>query len=292
VKGKVQVIPWFGATEAGMKNETERNRYILFGLSSRIDKPRFTLPSSEMVDTMRSKSLAILMRCWVRAKELHAYLTTKCQVSGLYSRYTESHSLPVSMWAAIVGLNNDEAENLFNEVIGPMLRTLSFISESEHGSLINDILFARVDLGRGEKKMVNELLTNANHEVEGRDGAEKILARVGIRKMLGSEFKKGSPYSPEERVLFIAHRIVQRELLRGTDFQDKGLDQLLERIPRSYRTSQRLGGSPSRGIAIPMESAIPFESQLKVKEEQMESEGFVPPEHRSISEDIFGKDGV
>ena len=286
IKGAVQVIPWFGATEAGMRNETERNRYVLLNLASRKGKPRFTLPDQQQIDTLRAKSLAILMRCWVRAKELHLHLNTNCQFDSLYSRYTENYSMPIAMWAAIDGLSNEESEELFQKVIGPMLEAVSFSSESEHGTLLQEVLFSRVPIGRGETRTVSELLTYQSHEVPGAEAPDKILARVGLRKMDGAEFKCGM-YSPGKRFLFVAHKIVQRELLRNTDFGEKGLDQLLERIPNSFRTKQRLGGSSTRGIAIPMEDVIPFESVLN----SAPVDNFVPQEHqvRSVSSDIFSE---
>lgn len=296
VKGKVKVMPWFGSIEACTTNESERNRYIMFPMASRIGKPRFTLPTDEDIKILRSKSLAILMRVWVRAKELHEHLQHKCEIKGVYSRYTESHSLPIAMWAAIAGMTNTEAESLFYESIGTMMANIQFNSESEHGTLINEILFSKVDCGRGERRMVSELLTGLSQSIPHSDDTpDLLLARNGLRKMYGKDFKD-SPFQPEERVLFIACTVVRPMLLRNTVFGDKGIDQILERVPRSFRAQKRLGGSKARGIVVPMEAVIPSESAS----ERAVNEGrddFVPPEHRanggrSISEDVFNEKGA
>jgi hypothetical protein len=285
VSARVKVIPWFGATEAGMKNETERNRYILFSMSSRINKPFFKLPSDEEVNEMRSKTLAILLRVWVRAKELHLHVKTNCQIDGIYSRYTEAYSLPCAMWSAIAGHNEEQAKELFNYAITPMLEGILFNTESEHTTLVNDIACSKVNVGRGDTRAVGELLISASYDTggAGTETPEKILSRVGIRRMKGSEFRKAG-IGPDDRYVFIAHRIVTKELLRWDAFGDKGIDQLLLRVPGAFHTKQRLSSGSVRGIAIPFSAMISKEDQASASGGQ---DSFVPPEHRSISSEVF-----
>jgi hypothetical protein len=287
VSSTVSVIPWFGATETGMKNETERNRYVLFNMASRIDKPFFELPSDERVDDMRCKTLAILLRVWARAKEIHHYLKSNCNIEGIYSRYTESYSLPCAMWSAVVGHTNEEAKELFNYAIMPMLEGILFNTESEHATLVSDISSAKVHVGRGDTRVVNELLTSASYDTGGvgTETPEKILSRVGIRKMRGGEFRKAG-LGLDDRYIFIAHRIVAKELLKGDAFGDKGIDQLLLRVSGSFHTRQRLSSGNMRGVAIPWTAMFPKDDQASADAGDS-GDSFVPPEHRTISSEVF-----
>jgi hypothetical protein len=235
---------------------------------------------------MRSKTLAILLRVWARAKEIHHYLKSNCNIEGIYSRYTESYSLPCAMWSAVVGHTDAEAKDLFNYAILPMLEGILFSTESEHATLVNDISCAKVYVGRGDTRVVNELLTSPSYDAggAGTETPEKILSRVGIRKMKGSEFRKAG-IGPDDRYIFIAHRIVAKELLKGDAFGDKGIDQLLLRVKGSFHTKQRLSAGSVRGIAIPWTAMFSKEDLVAGAGEGGDS--FVPPEHRTISSEVF-----
>jgi hypothetical protein len=133
--------------------------------------------------------------------------------------------------------------------------------------------------------VVNELLTSASYDAGGAntDTPEKILSRVGVRKMKGADFRKAG-LDPDERFIFIAYKIVAKELLKGDAFGDKGIDQLLLRIPRAFHTKQRLSAGSVRGIAIPWTAMFSKEDQADAAEG---GDSFVPPEHRSISSEVF-----
>jgi hypothetical protein len=59
---------------------------------------------------------------------------------------------------------------------------------------------------------------------------------------------------------------------------------LLLRITGSFHTKQRLSGGSMRGIAIPWTAMFSKEDQAAAAEG---GDSFVPPEHRSISSDVF-----
>lgn len=288
VKAKVKAIPWLGAIEAKTANESERNRYIMFQLTNRIGKRRFKLPDDDAIEVLRNKSLAVIFRCWVRAKELHEYLMVHHQIQGLYDRYTQTYSLPVAMWGAVSGLSNEETGELFAEWLGYMIEPLSSTSEAEHVTLLNEILYTKVRLGRGEELNIQDLLTSPSHRVSGNETPDQILERQGIRKMGREEFKKPPEAALGDKFIFVAHAIVRRELLKFTGFAEKSIDQILERVPGAFRCKQRLGAVSPNGIAIPWDEVFGDFSPADAQREAMDREGFVPPSERTLSSDVFG----
>ena len=283
VSMSVKVLPWMGATEAGMKRETERSRYIVFSLNSRVDMERFTLPTESEIEELKHKSLAILLRVWSRAKELEAYLCHHHAIKGVSHRYTETHAIPVALHSAILGEDYKECSERFSRVMAPMLSHILFTTEAEHTTLVESIATAQVNIGRGEHRTVSDLLTSTSHSLGNGETPDAVLARFGIRKMLGSDFRAVAPApEPNQRYIFLAHKVVLRELLRHSEYSQKGIDQLLRRVRGAFTTQQRVGTVKSRGIAIPMEAMI----SLDVINDP--TDGFVPEEHRrTISSDVF-----
>lgn len=277
ITSKIKCIPWMSATEANMKKETERSRYISFTMENRANMPVFDLPAVEKLVELRNKSHAALLRTWFRATELEYFIRHKCTIPGISHRYTETHAVPIAMWSAMLGHNEIECGNLFKAAMQYMIEPIKFSTEPEHITLIQQISCSRIPVGRGNVRTVSELLTDPAHRLDNDDTPEQVLARHGIRKMWGKEFRVSAdgqpPVHPDRCYVFLAHRMVI-DLLRGTDFQHKGIDQLLRRITGAFQSQQRIGKTKARGIVVPFTEMV---SEVSPSES---IDNFVPPEHR------------
>ena len=118
----------------------------------------------------------------------------------------------------------------------------------DHEDLLTTILSSRIDAVVPVK--------------EGRYGADKKLVSIGDLLRLqrygiseleahGIKIVDAEKRSRKPRRIFIAPKVVSRELLKGTDWVDINIADILARIPGSERSRLRVGGCLHRGILIP-----------------------------------------
>src|SRR6185312_3071433 len=102
-----------------------------------------------------------------------------------------------------------------------------------HEELLNDILTASVNVGRGGVLTVAQILESQSHKLDF--GAR--LEAAGI-KVTG------------EHDLFVVPRLVSQHLLRGTAWEGQKIDQILLRLPGAERKQLRIGGRNARGLLV------------------------------------------
>lgn len=288
-ESRVKALPWFGATESNMKRETERTRYIQFRMASRKGRPRFERPTKSQLTDLRHKALAILFAVWKRARELENHLITTQAIKEISHRYTETHAIPVAMWSAVLGESENECSQRFQMVMKFMLPEIQFSAESEYMTLLGVIASQVVPVGHGESRSIEELLSSTSYRLPSSESPSDVLGRIGIRKMSGDSFrsKEAVTVDPSKLYVFIVHSVFTK-YLKGTDYEGKGIDQILIRAPGAFRTAQRVLTSTPRGVAIPLETMFP--STLPPDRAEV-PDGFVPQEHRprvpnSIADDL------
>lgn len=284
---RVRIIPWMASIEAEMKREAERSRYITVHMGNRTGMDIFERPSVQELEDFRHKSIAMILRVWARAKELEKYLHHNAVIRSISNRYSETHSVPVAMWSAILGESEAECKARFELVMEFCLKNILFSVEADHVTLCERISGALINVGRGETMTVAKLLTCLSYQVKGSEQTpEEVLEKYGIRKMQADDFR-GEQRPPAGSIfVFIHHKDVSLKLLQQTEFKDKGIDQLLVRIPGAFRSQQRIGARRVRGVAVPLGAMVSSDSAA-TKGSGSGGDDFVPSEHRvkSISEE-------
>jgi hypothetical protein len=106
---------------------------------------------------------------------------------------------------------------------------------TDHEQLLDDILSARfmVDAKLGQMT-VSQVLESESRLYE----AAHHLAAVGVREMEGGG-------------IFIAPRVVVRQLLKGMPWEQQSIDKLLLRFDGAKRVAVRIAGKITRGIHLP-----------------------------------------
>jgi len=255
-KSELQLIPWFSATDMKRDKQTESNRYITFELGNRDGLPFFDIPNDpDRLSELRNKSIATIMRCWARVKELCPTIIKSMDQS--YSRQAESYALPCAIYAAICGDSDARAVKHHATLMGK-LREGSVVEEeeSEQKMLMNSILESIVQLGSGAQTTIGTVLaTEGSHGLNGHDSG-KILQTYGIRRIPFSEVQsmrdwKDCPFRRDESYVFLASgNQLKRTLLKGTDHVRQDLKTILKRLPGAFSGLCRVG-NPTRGTFIP-----------------------------------------
>lgn len=252
VRGGIEVIPWMAAVELKMDKQTERNRYLLFEMLDRSDKPYFTLPSDEQVHILRNKSIACVMSCWKRAMDLCSILIRNNP--DRRSRVSEGYATAVAMKCALFGMEDHQAIAEYRRVLRIVDQAIEDSTESEQAMLMQAILDSLVSIGSGVQKTTGELLSDHT------SGAESFLNRHGIKRMSIGDVMGHKEWDPDRHsesenphVFFSTQRdsMIKRVLLKGTDHQKKNLATMLERFPGAFRCRVRCFGQNPRGVAIP-----------------------------------------
>lgn len=246
-------IPWVSAIETGLRSEADRSRYITLDLQP-IPKGRpstLRLPPEAELRELGTKLMVVAMRNWQAAKRLSVLL--KSQSYGeVDRRVVESYSVPCAMLAAVMGMDDKSAVGLLGTVLSK--RNFTEDHETDEESLIQDILESEVQVPRGGRMTVSQLLVSKSWGADETGVApSKLLERVGVRTVEVSD----APWPKSDlgfNAVFFATRIVQRTLLAGSRFKELEIDQILRRSRGAKKSRQRMGGHWPRGVTIPVDS--------------------------------------
>lgn len=229
-------LPWHGAITADFRSAADRNRYLLLELSP-VAKGRgstLKLPDPEDSEKLGLKLMAVAVRHWQRAKAIAASVK-KIPFDGVDRRVVESFSVPCSMIAAILGLDESESVELMRDILSE--RNFEEQSESDEQALLRDIYESPVQL-EGGKKTTMSLLVKGSHG----DSHSDAMVRCGVRKIL----KNGS------ECLFFCESSICANLFTDPNKRAIGVCQILARIPGAIRDRQRMGAHNPRGVSVPL----------------------------------------
>lgn len=251
-------IAWVAAIEVGLKREPDRNRFIQLDLK----RPRTGddavdadttkhrrgeldwLPKPWQLRELGMKLLAISIRNIGKARVLADKLRSY-EYPGVHGRIIESYSVPVSMLAAIQGNTDEVAQNIMKLIVGGI--DFEGGSAADEQELLDEILSSLVDLGSGQRPSVSQVLTRPDDYTSPWTGLEK--SGVGI--VYEGHVRRDRANEQKDKYLFIAHSIVKRQLLGGTDWADQSIDQILKRLPGAVLGRNRLAGKLVRGVRVP-----------------------------------------
>lgn len=246
-------ICWVTAIEIGLQRAPDRNRYIWLELEAPPSAVRgkLALPSEPELARLGQRLLALAVRHVAAGVRLADHLKG-IAVEGVHGRVVESYAVPVGMLAAVDGMDERLAEDLLRSIFDKLEKDPSQSTKDET-DLVGDILSSRVKIERGEEAGVGQILAGGTH----RPGGWDALERAGIVPVAKSPApgERQRAYEQEEARagIFVATKQVQRFLLKGTQWADQNVDQLLKRLPGAVKCQRAIGGHRPYGVVIPWE---------------------------------------
>lgn len=224
-------IVWLGAIDLGLRNQADRNRFLMLELGEVKDyegRIKLELPAKAKMASLGQRTLAIAICHHAAAIEMAAALNR--QAYGADRRIVESMSVPAAMTAVARGMSATEAHDLLERWL--LERNFASQEEREQDRLLAAIFEAVVVFQGGHRTSVSQLLA-----AYGEPNKSEWLRSVGIRKLANGN-------------LFFATAAVRKELLKGTDFANMDIGQLLVRLEGAVRDLQRMPHH-SRGVTVP-----------------------------------------
>ncbi len=244
----LQHIAWVAAIEVGLKREPDRNRFITLELvrPEETEHGKLRIPSDEEMGVLGQKLLAVAITHVGPAVEMAVKLKAMHH-DGVDKRVIESYAVPAAMLAVIMGFGLDQANVLLQQLLANVERADQ--GRADEADLMEDILSAMVDCGRGVKLSVAQILSSTTNYATASDSIEAH----GICLGFSSAARRGHERASDAPALFICHRQAARMLLRGTPWEFQSIDQLLKRLPGAERDQRKLAGRNARGVSLPMD---------------------------------------
>lgn len=245
---RIRHIFWIAATESGLKEQADINRFIQLELlkADEDKKGELELPDGRELFDLGQKLLAVSVFCAMEAKALAMRLKST-KVRGIDARTVEGFAVIAAMLGTAYGFTEENTQQLLITLVESIERHDQGVSD--HEELLDCIMSSKVNCGGKDGWLsVSQILEGYTGGVEFSrysDHCGKLEAE-GVRMI-------------EEDQLFLYHIQVSRGLLRQTPWEGKRIDQLLTRVKGASRTTQRLGGRRVRGIAIPA-ACLKFDS--------------------------------
>jgi hypothetical protein len=240
-------ICWVTAVNIEMERAPDRNRFIWleFDHPPAEKRGKLALPPTAKIGDLGQRLLAIGLRYISRADRI-AQEIIQHTYEGIDSRVVESFSVPVGLIAALSGGGSETRPESLMRSVFDRLDMDPAQSDKDETELMDAICSSAVDLGKGERMTVGELLSLDEFSHRG----EKALARVGIA-VFGPPGMHRDSISWTREWLFVARSQVKRYLLKGTEWERQNTTQMLKRLPGAKPDQCEVGGSRPRGVRIP-----------------------------------------
>jgi hypothetical protein len=240
---KLQHIFWCASIESGLTTEADQSRFIVCELK-KVDA-KMELPSHDELGAIGQRLASVAICNFRRARKMAEHLLEN-KPKGVHGRICESYAVPVSMYAASIGMSDSEGLNIYHAALAAI--SASEDIESDSDSLLQEIMLSQVNRRGGEKKSVLHMLRDrivCDHTEE--------LEHVGI-------------YIDDDELL-LNRALVLRYLL-SNDWKGKRIDTLLNRLPGARRVKKKFGGTSMRFIAIPKNSVTDVEIESGTSSER------------------------
>lgn len=242
---KLRHIAWVAAIEAGLTRQPDLNRFVLLELlkPKRADHGKLTLPSGRELFGLGQKLLAVAVRHAIEAKRVaHEIRSVSCD--DVDARAVESYAVIAAMLGAARRFDVERTQGL-------LLDLLSAVERSEQGhtdqdELLDAILSAGVNCGGKDGVLAVGQILEDRRSSWFNDHWARVEAQ-GVKLT-------------DDDGLFICHKKVAQDLMRGTSWEGQRLDQFLLRISGTKRVVLRLAGRSARGVVIPS-SKVDFGDQ-------------------------------
>lgn len=226
---KLQHIFWCASIESGLTTEADQSRFIVCELK-KVDA-RMDLPSHDELGEIGQRLAAVAICNFRRARQIAEYLLER-KPKAVHGRICESYAVPVSMYCAAVGMNEEEALEVYHRALSSIASSEDIESDSD--SLLQEIMLSQVQRRGGERKSVLHMLRDRLGAV---DHTEE-LEHVGIY------------VDSDNQELLLNRGLILRYLL-PSEWKGKRIDTLLNRLPGARRVKKKFGGTSMRFIAIP-----------------------------------------
>lgn len=230
---RMQHLVWTAGIESGLVREPDKNRFILQELQipAPEDFGKLHAPPESDLAELGQRVLAVALQYAFQARDLAETLRV-LKFKGINQRLVECYAVPAACYSVVMG----ESAGPAADVLSRMLGTLEVDEDMDDGrQLLSDILETEINMGRDGSDTVANLLRRW-----GNADCARILEAKGV----------GMVTHDGEKVLFVAHRIARRNLLKGTNWERQNIDQVLIRIPGSIKCKKRIGGKQPHGIVI------------------------------------------
>ncbi len=184
------------------------------------DGPAFTRRAGEI-----GQRLAAVAICnFRRARQIAEYLLER-KPKAVHGRVCESYAVPVSMFCASVGMNEEEALEVYHRALSSIASSEDIESDSD--SLLQEIMLSQVQRKGGERKSVLHMLRDRLGPI---DHTEE-LEHVGIF------------VDSDNQELLLNRGLILRYLL-PSEWKGKRIDTLLNRLPGARRVKKKFEGLP------------------------------------------------
>ncbi|MGL6195484.1 MAG: hypothetical protein ACRC2T_11755 [Thermoguttaceae bacterium] len=259
----VRHLLWLGGIHLSMKYAQDYNRFI------RINLPSLTVAEADQEPDFEDHLINYLpllaIKILDKANQLY---TDLCQrhTSHSSSRMIANFAIPAAVYAVAMNMQTatcEDAQAVLNNFLEN--RTMpEAISTKTHDDLLEDILLSKVEVNTSlyndtvKKKFINECLntiiagnalpsvqagTKVNRDRRIITPEEEALSEIGIRIV----------HSNDECYLFLVPKILLKEILQNSKWKKVELDTILKNIPGAYSSQQRLPGTRTYGIMVPMD---------------------------------------
>lgn len=244
-------ICWVAAIEIGLKRDPDRNRFVQLEMLKPVDelRGRLSIPSLEESRRLGIRLLAVAIRSIFQALNAVQSLRT-VRVDGVPDRVIESYAVPVAMLVA-GGMGDVEwGRKWLEQTVSS--RDFAEVSMSDQQELLDAILSSQVQLEHGKRATVAEILSGDVSD-STHPGATRSLEASGVTRAsshLGTARKDTIPFEARN-IVFMNHKDVTRNLLRGTKWAEQSIDTILLRLNGAERGQRRIASRVCRGIDIP-----------------------------------------
>lgn len=245
-------IVWLAGITVDLKRAPDKNRFIMLELlpPADADRGKLVLPPSDELAGIGEKLLVIAIKKVFAAKQIAAELRTT-RIEGVDDRIIESYSVPASMIAAVHEMTIEDSRKILARMVEDTKENHQ--QENDQEILTEEILSARVQVQGGKFFSVAQIINESSSDQDF-----DAMATHGVCVCFDRRGRKDLVEETSEKLLFIAHRITQRLLLRGSQWESQALDQILKRIPGAILGRRRIAGTLQRGVTIPWEWVTRF----------------------------------
>jgi energy-coupling factor transporter ATP-binding protein EcfA2 len=262
VATRLAQIFWCASTETGLDREMDQNRFVVIEMLKGTSRT-IRMPANLEVHQLGQKLLVSMIVAAERAIELEKFLATR-PIPNIPGRIVESYAVPAAAYAAVCGMTDEEAVAHLVSLLGGAFEEDSV--ESDASALMSDIMNSQIEIGRGERMLVSQVVEM------WRDEEAKIVGEGGFTSSCETKFKdalilqgmrvcyrdeKAAKTSSTEVGLFIAHRNVRNGLLKNTDWATQRLDQKLTRVKGAVKIKKKIAGTLPSGVWVPCSFCLP-----------------------------------
>jgi len=247
---KLAFMAWAASTESGLMKQVDQNRWIQIQMipPDSANMGKLTLPPVDEVIALRNKLIAAAIVVGGESRTMVDFLMEN-RPRHIEHRICQIFAVPAAVHATMIGLPREDSIENFHRMLNIYDQGQV---EKDQDTTLETILTSPIRVPGGEKSLLSLIQASV------RPASDPHHAKVDVDEILATHGVRIVEKFPHKWV-FMAHSVISRLLLRGSNLEGVKIDDLLLRIPGAIRKPQRLSGKPMRGVMIPFEACIPPE---------------------------------